>query len=345
MYETDPQMKYQQEEVWYPLAFDIWDWDADCHTLMLNDSIRMTAYEKAIKEVVKPGMTVLDIGTGTGILALWALEAGAEKVYAIEADAELATIAEARITHAGYAQNFQLFNAMSYDVVLPEKVDVIVSEILGNLADNQEMTPILEDARKRFLKNDGVFIPSRVETFIVPISSPTIYDQVKRGIYKNLNNRYSLDILKSRFGVRDTFDMPFNAIIPEATHLHDPQVVKEFNFNGKDESEYTTSLVYKINTSGTFTGFKGYFIAQLSPSSTLDISSDDIENRKTSDCWKHLYLPVAIPFEVEKGDELHLNYERFYPKNHTKDFVQGYSWSGSITRDGQTVYEFSQMLG
>ena len=52
-----------------------------------------------------------------------------------------------------------------------------------------------------------------------------------------------------------------------------------------------------------------------------------------------------VSFEVEKGDELHLNYERFYPKNHTKDFVQGYSWSGSITRDGQTVYEFSQMLG
>ena len=51
---------------------------------MLNDSIRMTAYEKAIKEVVKPGMTVLDIGTGTGILALWALKAGAKKVYAIE---------------------------------------------------------------------------------------------------------------------------------------------------------------------------------------------------------------------------------------------------------------------
>ena len=234
---------------------------------------------------------------------------------------------------------------MSYDVVLPEKVDVIVSEILGNLADNQEMTPILEDARKRFLKVDGVFIPKHIETYIVPISSPAIHDQVKRGVYRNLNDSYSLDTLKSRFGVTDAFDMPFNAIIPKSTYLSDPQVVKEFTFNGKDESEYATSLVYKIHAAGTFTGFKGYFVAQLSPNSILDISGDNIENRKTSDCWKHLYLPVQEPFEVEEGDELHLTYERFYPKDHVKDFVQGYAWRGNITRGGQIVFEFSQKLG
>ncbi len=45
---------------------------------MLDDQIRMAAYKNAIQEVVKPGMVVLDLGTGTGILGLWALQAGAK---------------------------------------------------------------------------------------------------------------------------------------------------------------------------------------------------------------------------------------------------------------------------
>ncbi len=344
MYETDPKMKYKSEEVWYPLAFDIWHWEKDCHTLMLNDFLRMTAYERAIKEIVKPGMTVCDIGTGTGILALWALEAGAKKVYGIDVNKEIIPDAIARIKNAGFSDKFELFNALSYDVTLPEKVDVITSEILGNLADNQEMTPILEDARKRFLKDDGVFIPSNVKTFLVPIDSKPIHEQVKNGQYKNLNDNYSLPELMNRFGVRNTFDMPFNAIIPSSCSLSEPQIVKEFNFNGTDDAEYTTSTIYKISRDGIFTGFKGYFVAQLSPHSMLDISGDDIANRKTSDCWKHLFLGIETPFEVKVGDELHLNYSRFYPPNHSKDFVQGYRWEGNIKRNNEIMYTFSQEL-
>ncbi len=51
---------------------------------MLSDNVRMDAFRKAIFETVKPGDIVIDFGAGTGILGLWALQAGAEKVYAIE---------------------------------------------------------------------------------------------------------------------------------------------------------------------------------------------------------------------------------------------------------------------
>ena len=51
---------------------------------MIADTGRTGAYEQALRRRVKPGSTVLDIGTGAGIMALLACRLGARRVYAIE---------------------------------------------------------------------------------------------------------------------------------------------------------------------------------------------------------------------------------------------------------------------
>jgi predicted RNA methylase len=70
IYETDSSMRYATQEVWFAASLYVADWEQDFHKLMLSDHIRMVAYENAIKRLVQPGMTVVDVGTGTGILAL-----------------------------------------------------------------------------------------------------------------------------------------------------------------------------------------------------------------------------------------------------------------------------------
>ena len=52
---------------------------------MLNDRARTDAFIRAIEATVRPGDVVVDLGTGTGVLALAAARAGARRVYAIEA--------------------------------------------------------------------------------------------------------------------------------------------------------------------------------------------------------------------------------------------------------------------
>ncbi len=67
--------------------------DIELQRRMVSDRPRTNAFAAAIREVVQPGDVVLDVGTGTGILAMFAAKAGARKVYAIDATdiAEVAT--------------------------------------------------------------------------------------------------------------------------------------------------------------------------------------------------------------------------------------------------------------
>ncbi|MDD5050277.1 MAG: 50S ribosomal protein L11 methyltransferase [Candidatus Pacebacteria bacterium] len=344
-YTIDPKMSYKQEELWFPLALDILNWEEDFHDLMLNDQIRMIAYEKAIKEVVKPGMTVVDIGTGTGILALWALEAGARRVHGIDVNEKRIPEAIERINKAGFTRKFHISNQLSYDVELSEKVDVVISEILGNMADNEDMVPILNDARKRFLKEDGVMLPRKVESFLVPVDSSPLHEQVKNGQCKSINNTYTLKAVEDRLGTNSKFDIMYDAIVPNSSLISEPKPMQTFSFTGSDKSEYKAEREFEIKKGGMFTGFKGYFIANLSEATTLDISGDDIKGRTTSDCWKHAFLPIEKPFVVESGDILTLRFERFYPKDKTNPFKEGYAWSGEVKRDGKTIYEYSQKMG
>lgn len=331
---------YRPEQLWFPLSEDILGWDIDFHQLMLGDQLRMTAYEKAIKEVVQPGMIVLDLGTGTGILAQWALEAGAAKVYGIDVNQEI--LAQARKT---LDDHFIALPGLSYDIDLPEKVDLIISEILGNLADNEDMTPILADARKRFLKEGGLMLPSRVRSYLVPVSSPRLHKQVHRKVYRSVNGSYNLDELLAKLNLFSPFDLYYDAIFPDRCRLSQPKQLREFHFAGGDSMTYEVVLEYRITQTGLFTGFKGCFIAQLSPQVKLDISGDNILGRTTSDCWKHCYLPVTKLFEVQIGDLLKMTFERAYPTRRDSPLRQVYGWRGKISRNNKVVYRFDQRTG
>ena len=75
------------------------------------------------------GKTVLDVGTGSGVLAIWAGMAGARRVYAVEATSK-------PLTADGTASEWQqdvvvVLEGYMEKIELPEKVDVILSEWMG----------------------------------------------------------------------------------------------------------------------------------------------------------------------------------------------------------------------
>src|SRR2546426_1700324 len=117
---------------------------------MVADRLRTDAYAQALRQAVRPGSVVLDIGTGVGIWALLACQFGARRVYAVEPD-DVIQVAREIAAANGYTQRIEFIQNMSTQVTLPERVDVIVAEIHGVLPLFRQSAVSIADARRRLL--------------------------------------------------------------------------------------------------------------------------------------------------------------------------------------------------
>lgn len=138
------------------------------HFDMLEDSARNDAFQEAIERVLRklPGARVLDIGTGSGLLAMMAARAGASEVVACEMHKDLSEIAKEIVASNGYADKIKVINKKSTDLVkgvdYDEKFDIIVSEILDCGGLGEGVIPSLRHAKQKLLKPRGIMIPEGV---------------------------------------------------------------------------------------------------------------------------------------------------------------------------------------
>jgi predicted RNA methylase len=143
------------------------------HKLMLADTERMSAYSQAIlnNPHLFKDKVVLDVGCGTGILSLMAAQAGAQKVYAID-NCDITSTAEEIIAANNFDKVITVINGLMEDVILPEKVDVIVSEWMGYLLLFEGMLPTVLAARDRWLLPGGLMFPDKAAISIFGMHQP-----------------------------------------------------------------------------------------------------------------------------------------------------------------------------
>ena len=138
------------------------------HRLMLRDRVRNETYQRAITKAVKQGNIVLDVGAGTGVLSLFAVQAGARKVYAVERT-RMAEMAKVVIKSNGIEDYVKVIQADIETLNLPEKVDVIISEWMGGYGTDEYMHVPVLIARDRWLKKDGKILPEKVTAWMAPV--------------------------------------------------------------------------------------------------------------------------------------------------------------------------------
>ncbi len=144
------------------------------HVGMLRDTVRVMAYRAAIEKHA-PGKRVVEVGCGTGILSLFAAKAGASRVIAIE-ESQVSETAAAMFKANGCSDVIDLKVTNSRNAEMDEPADLLIHEILGVDPFDENLLPVLLDARRRLLKPGGRMLPRRLEICCLGIEGTEDYE-------------------------------------------------------------------------------------------------------------------------------------------------------------------------
>ena len=148
--------------------FNVWSFSRfSQQEQMLADGPRMAFYQEAIRREVRAGDRVIDLGTGTGILAALASRQGARQVYALDHSDILQHARELAAHNRLTAVDFVAIHSRDYDASGP--VDVILHEQMGDFLFDEAMVANVIDLRDRLLKPGGRIVPSRFELYCEPV--------------------------------------------------------------------------------------------------------------------------------------------------------------------------------
>jgi type II protein arginine methyltransferase len=135
------------------------------HFEMLGDRERNAAFETAIARAVRPGDLVLDIGTGAGLLALFAARCGAERVVSCEGVEPVADVAERVTARNGFDDRISIVRKWSTEAAvgadLPRRADVLVTEVIDCGLVGEGIVDTIRHAREHLLTPDATVVPAR----------------------------------------------------------------------------------------------------------------------------------------------------------------------------------------
>ena len=261
------------------------------HRRMLADRVRHDAFRAALQQAIRPGQsTVADIGAGTGVLAFFARQLGAPEVWLYDPGAalELAEVVAARNGIDGL--NF--VPERSLDVVDPPRVDVVVAEVLGNFAYEEDVLETLRDAR-RFLKPGGTLIPRSIVQWAAPVTS----DRFERDLASWRSVGFELDWSDAEHLTRN--NMYVFAIEPGDLLAAPAASWDTLDFGGDIDSRRSGTVTWRLSADTSVHGFALWWECTLAPGVLLTTSPFSARTH-----WDQIYLPLLSPISGRAGDDL-----------------------------------------
>lgn len=151
------------------------------HVGMMNDPRRNEAWDRALRRAIRPGMHVLEIGTGAGMLAMMAARAGADKVITCEMNPVAAQMARELVAQNGYADRVTVITGRSQQLILERDLerpaDLLFCDIFADSLLDFDPLPALADARQRLLSPDAPVVPAAGSLFVA-LANWSDYDRL-----------------------------------------------------------------------------------------------------------------------------------------------------------------------
>jgi type III protein arginine methyltransferase len=264
------------------------------HVRMVKDQPRNDAFLAAIERAVTSEKRVLDIGSGSGLLAMMAARAGAKHVHSCEMNPAVAAVAKEIVTANGYGAHIHMHGKSSRlldpEIDLGGKPDIIVSEIIGNDLVCEEVLPTMIDTARRLAAPGAQFIPQSGEI------------RVALAWWDRLDERYLDDVCG--------FDLTaFNDVLPtrhnvqvgdETLHFRGPPIsLYTFDFASTQRWEDRASAEV-VSHGGAVNGVIQWFKL------TMD-DTDSFENTPgegAASSWAAVFYPFKAPMETAADDRV-----------------------------------------
>jgi type I protein arginine methyltransferase len=261
---------------------------------MITDR-RIDPYVRALKSAVKPGDVVLDIGTGTGFFAVLACKFGARKVYAIEPDDAILVARQVALDN-GCADRIEFIQGISTQIDLPERADVIISDLRSVLPLYQQHIQSIADARHRLLAPGGIQIPQQDTIWATPIDDPEYYRQKYQSPWEDAP--YGCNLTANRRFVTNQWQ---KHRLQPARFLSEPQIWATLDYTQITAPNVKSTLAWQIDRSGTIHGIGAWFDATLAEGIGFSNAPDQPE------CiYGNAFFPLSEPVAVAAGDRVDL---------------------------------------
>ncbi|KAJ0593993.1 putative methyltransferase [Helianthus annuus] len=278
--------------------------EAQTYETFEKDSVKYIQYQRAVSKALvdripdenasTTTVVLMVVGAGRGPLVRASLQAAEEtgrklKVYAVEKNPNAVVTLHSLVKLEGWENMVTIISCDMRCWEAPEKADILVSELLGSFGDN-ELSPECLDGAQRFLKPDGISIPSSYTSFIQPVTTSKLYNDVK--LHKDLLH----------------FETAYVVKLHRLAKLSPSQAVFTFthpNYSPDKSNQRYKKLRFEIPIeTGSFIvhGFAGYFDAVLYKDVHLGIEPTTATPNMFS--WFPIFFPLRSPVYVKAGSPL-----------------------------------------
>ncbi|PSR90939.1 Protein arginine N-methyltransferase [Actinidia chinensis var. chinensis] len=240
------------------------------HEEMIKDRVRTETYRAAIMQHQNyiAGKVVVDVGCGTGILSIFCAQAGAKRVYAVDAS-DIAVQANEVVKANNLSDTVIVLHGRIEDVEIDEEVDVIISEWMGYMLLYESMLGSIIIARDRWLKSGGLILPSNATLYMAPITHPDRYSES----IEFWRNVYGIDMSAMLpLAKQCAFEEPCVETITGENVLTWPHVVKHvdcYTITNHELESVATRFKFKSMMRAPLHGFAFWFDVEFSDPAIL----------------------------------------------------------------------------
>lgn len=270
------------------------------HWAMLMDEERNHPYDLAISKAVAKSNFVLDIGSGTGLLSMFAARAGAKHITTVEGSDQMGDCAARCIAANGLGEAIHPLIMMSTDIVIGEhmqqKADLCISEIVDCGLLGEWCLPTMQHARENLLTEDAAVVPCGATVHAFLLSMPRQPYSVSRPLDKE--SGFDMTGYNTYAYGPETYEQCRLGDV-EYTRLSDQFDGWTFDLTGRTKyEEEDKTLEVKATADGTIDAICFYFTLNLDEEISI-CTAPEIEN-----CWTQSITYFKTPLEVKAGDTI-----------------------------------------